>query len=146
MSLVVCDKSIVGPWIAKQNRMVWKPEGTEAIGLESNGEIVAGVWYEDYNPQSIVTHIAIQGQISPRYLHVIFHYPFVRLCVQKIIAPVLEDNSESIRLVTKMGFKEEARLKNVHPTGDMIFFVMNKQDCKYLGARYGKRQFTTASA
>jgi RimJ/RimL family protein N-acetyltransferase len=145
--LIVCDKSIVGPWIAQQTRMIWKPEGTETIGLSSNGELVAGVWYEDYNPQSIVTHIAIQGRVSPLYLHVIFHYPFVQLCVQKIIAPVLEDNAESIRLVTKMGFKEEARLKDVHPTGDMIFFVMNKKDCKYLGARYGKRlAISTATA
>lgn len=138
-SQIVTDKSIVGPWIASQTRMIWKPEGTETIGLARDGRLVAGVWYEDWNPQSITTHIAIDDVISRLYLHVIFHYPFVQLCVQKIIAPVLADNSESIRLVEKMGFKEEARLKDVHPTGDMVFYVMNKQDCKYLGARYGKR-------
>jgi len=137
-STIVTDKSIVGPWIAALASMIWAPEGAEAIGLANGGELVAGVWYENWNPQSITTHIAIDGAVSRRYLHVIFHYPFVQLGVQKIIAPVLADNSESIRLVTKMGFTEEARLKNVHPTGDMVFFVMNKQDCKYLGARYGK--------
>lgn len=138
--MLVLDKNIVGPWIAKQTRMIWRPEGCQTIGWESNGELVAGVWYEDYNPQSITTHIAITGQITPRYLNVIFDYPFNQLYVQKIVAPVLEDNTDSIRLVTKMGFKEEARLHNVHPTGDMLFFVMNKHECKYLGARYGKRQ------
>ena len=137
--MLVTDKSIVGPWIANETRMIWNANGAEAIGWERDGELVAGVWYLEYNPQSITTHIAITGAITRRWLHVIFHYPFVQLCVQKIIAPVLADNSESIRLVTNMGFKEEARLKDVHPTGDMIFFVMNKQDCKYLGARYGKR-------
>ena len=135
--MLVFDKTIVGPWIAKQTQMIWKPEGAQTIGLEKDGEIVAGVWYDDFNPQSIVTHIAITGKLTKRYLQVIFDYPFMQLCVQKIIAPVLQDNSESIRLVTKMGFKEEARLKNVHPVGDMLFFVMNKTDCKYLGVRYG---------
>ena len=138
--MLVLDKAIVGPWIAQQTRMIWKPEGTETIGLERNGEIVAGVWYEDWNPQSITTHIAITGPITKHFLAVIFDYPFVQLGVQKIIAPVLEYNADSIRLVTKMGFKEEARLKNVHPLGDMLFFILNKTDCKYLGDRYyGKR-------
>ena len=136
--MINTNKSIVGPWIAEHAQMIWKPEGTETIGLSRNGEIIAGVWYEDWNPQSIVTHIAITGRLTKRYLHVIFDYPFIQRGVQKIIAPVLSENSDSLRMVEKMGFKEEARLKNVHPTGDMIFFVMNKTDCKYLGARYGK--------
>ena len=136
--MLVLDKTVVGPWIASHTDMIWKPEGTETIGLEKDGEIIAGVWYEDWNPQSIVTHIAITGRLTKRFLRVIFDYPFTQLGVQKIIAPVLSDNSDSIRLVTKMGFKEEARLKNVHPLGDMTFFVMNKNECKYLGARYGK--------
>lgn len=137
--MLVLDKSIVGPWIAQQTRMIWKPEAAETIGLEKNGDLVAGVWYEDWNPQSITTHIAITGTITKRFLSVIFDYPFIQLGVQKIIAPVLEDNSDSIKLVTKMGFKEEARLQNVHPLGDMLFFILNKNDCKYLGVRYGKR-------
>jgi RimJ/RimL family protein N-acetyltransferase len=138
MNAICTDKSIIGPWIAKQCAMIWKPEGTETIGLLSSGEIVAGVWYEDWNPQSIVTHIAVSGRLTKHYLKVIFDYPFMQLRVQKIIAPVLSDNLESIKLVTKMGFREEARLQNVHPSGDMIFFVINKKDCKYLGSRYGK--------
>lgn len=138
--MLITDKTIVGPWIAQQTRMIWKPEGTQTIGWAKDGEIVAGVWYEDWNPQSITTHIAISGPISKRFLAVIFDYPFVQLGVQKIIAPVLEDNSDSTRLVNKMGFTQEARLKNVHPLGDMLFFVLNKTDCKYLGDRYyGKR-------
>ena len=144
--MLVVDKSIVGPWIARQTRMIWQPEGAQAIGWQRDGEMVAGVWYESWNPQAITTHIAIDGRITPYFLHVIFHYPFMQLGVQKIVAPILEDNSDSIRLVEKMGFTEEARLHNVHPAGDMIFYVMNKQDCKYLGARYGKRQSVSTAA
>ena len=137
--MLVLDKTIVGPWIAEQTEMIWQPEGSQTIGLEKDGEIVAGVWYDDFNPQSVTTHIAIKGAINKEYLRVIFDYPFMQLGVQKIIAPVLEDNSQSINLVEKMGFQQETRLKNVHPLGDMLFYVMDKTDCKYLGARYGKR-------
>ena len=137
--MITLDKSIVGPWIALKARMIWKPEGSETVGLTKDGEIVAGVWYEDYNSQSVVTHIAITGRLTRRFLNVIFDYPFVQLGVEKIIAPVLSNNFDSQSLVIKMGFKEETRLKNVHPDGDMIFFVMNKTDCKYLGERYGKK-------
>ncbi len=135
--MLITDKSIVGPWIAEQTQMIWKPEGAQTIGLAKDGAIVAGVWYDDYNAQSITTHISIIGKITKEYLRVIFDYPFIQLGVQKIIAPVLEDNAKSIKLVKKMGFNEETRLKNVHPAGDMIFFIMNKRDCKYLGVRYG---------
>ncbi len=137
--MILCDKSIVGPWIAFQANMIWRPEGSETIGLVRNGNVVAGVWYEDYNRQSVVAHIAIAERLTPWFLHVIFHYPFIRMGVQKIVAPVLADNELSVHLVKKMGFIEEARLKDVHPTGDMIFFVANNKNCKYLEDRYGKR-------
>ena len=137
--MLMLDKLIVGPWIAKQTQMIWKPEGAQTIGLAKDGELVAGVWYDDYNSQAVTTHIAITGSITKQYLRVIFDYPFMQLGVQKIIAPVLEDNSQSMKLVEKMGFHQETRLKNVHPVGDMLFYVMDKTDCKYLGARYGKK-------
>jgi len=135
---IATDKTMVGPWIAQQCAMIWRPEGTEAIGLVSDGKIVAGVWYEDWNPCSIITHIAIAGRITRRFLRVIFDYPFNQLGVQKIIAPVLAANAKSIQLVEKLGFREETRIKDMHPTGDMIFFVIDKQNCKYLEDRYGK--------
>jgi hypothetical protein len=38
-----------------------------------------------------------------------------------------------------MGFTEEARIKDGMADGDMILFTLAKDDCKYLGERYGKR-------
>ena len=144
--MLIVDKSIVGPWIARKTQMIWKPEGSQTIGWMRDGEVVAGVWYDDWNGISVVTHIAIDGPITSEYLATIYDYPFNQLQVEKIIAPVLEDNAESIKLVTKMGFEVEARLKNVHPSGDMLFFVMHKNKCKYLGNRYGKKlAISTAS-
>jgi RimJ/RimL family protein N-acetyltransferase len=134
---IATNKEVVGVWIAHHINMIWKPEGTETVGLMRNGALVAGVMYEDWNTQSITAHIAIKGLINRQFLHVIFDYPFNQLKVNKIVAPVLSSNLKSINLVKKMGFTEHARLKDIHPSGDMIFFVIDKTACKYLGARYG---------
>lgn len=120
--------------------MVWTPDNSTAIGLLKDGQLVAGVWYEDYNKVSIMCHIAITGQMTPKYLNVIFDYPFVQLGVDKIVVPVLSDNEVSTKFVKNLGFEEKARLSDVSPDGDMVFFVMSKDKCRFIGERYGKRR------
>ena len=118
--------------------MIWTPEKSQAIGLVKESELVAGVWYEDYNKKSVTCHIAITGRLTKQYLGIIFDYPFVQLGVDKIICPIKSDNDKSIRLVKNMGFEEQARLLDVFPSGDLLFFVMSKDKCRFLGERYGK--------
>jgi RimJ/RimL family protein N-acetyltransferase len=126
--------------------MIWTPENSQAIGLTKDGELVAGVWYEDFNKKSVTCHIAITGQMTKQYLAIIFDYPFVQLGVDKIICPVKSNNDKSIRLVKNMGFEEQARLLDVFPSGDLLFFVMSKDKCRFLGERYGKVSTSSASA
>jgi hypothetical protein len=46
-----------------------------------------------------------------------------------------------------MGFSEEARIKDCHPDGDIILYTLKREDCRFLGERYGKRRtITTTSA
>jgi RimJ/RimL family protein N-acetyltransferase len=80
-------------------------------------------------------------------LWAIFDYPF-RVCdVKKIIVPVDATNLKSVKLVEKMGFTEEARIKDGMANGDLILYTLAKNDCKYLGERYGKSSTSrTASA
>jgi len=111
---------------------------SEAIGLK-RGEIVAGVIYENWNHQSIWCHIAIEGRLTPEYLAAIFDYPFNVCQVKKIILPVRSDNEDSTRMVKKMGFFQEGCIKDARPEGDLVFWTMQRNDCKYLGDRYGKR-------
>lgn len=136
----------VGSWVAKRIRGGYFEERSQAIGLERNGELVAGVIYENWNHKSIWCHIAIEGKMTPAYLAAIFHYPFDTAQVDKIIVPVGSDNEESIRLVKKMGFAEEARIKDARPEGDLILYTLTREACRFLGERYGKRQSICASA
>jgi RimJ/RimL family protein N-acetyltransferase len=141
--LIFTDKTILGPWIAHRCNAIFTPDNSSTIGWVKNGRIVAGVWYEDYNKVSVTTHIAVEEPLTRRYLNVIFDYPFEQLGVKNIIAPVISDNDLSIAFVKKLGFQEKARLLDVFPTGDLLFFVMTKDKCRYIGERYGKRRRST---
>jgi L-amino acid N-acyltransferase YncA len=138
--MLCLDKDVVGPWIARHCNMVWTPENSNAIGWLKDGQVCAGVWYEDYNQVSVMCHIAITGKMTPEYLNIIFDYPFVQLGVDKIVVPVLSDNEASIKFVKNLGFEEKARLLDISPNGDMLFFVMTKDKCRFIGERYGKRR------
>ena len=132
------DKHFIGDWMAQELNMIFTPEKSSCIGLIKDGKLVAGVWYEDYTKASIMTHIVIKSAINREFLYTIFHYPFVQLGVEKLIGPVKSTNHEAIKFDIKLGFKEEARLLGVFPDADLLFFTMSKDDCRFLGEKYGK--------
>jgi RimJ/RimL family protein N-acetyltransferase len=141
---LVTDHS-AGHWTAEQTKGKYFEANSQSIGLKQNGEFVAGVIYENWNGRSIICHIAISGRLTPKYLAVIFDYPFNVCDVKKIIVPVDATNLKSVILVEKMGFTEEARIKDGMADGDMILYTLAKENCKYLGERYGKKYIYASS-
>ena len=139
MSFELVTDHSAGHWTAGQTKGKYFEANSQSIGLKQNGEFVAGVIYENWNRRTITCHIAISGRLTPRYLAVIFDYPFNVCDVKKIIVPVDSTNSKSVNLVEKMGFTEEARIKDGMADGDMILYTLAKNDCKYLGERYGEK-------
>lgn len=127
----------IGHWVAERVKGKYFAEGSQAIGLEHDGQIIAGVIYENWNGASIVCHIAIEGRITKGYLKAIFSYPFEFCKVKKIIVPVSSTHAKSLKLVTKMGFVEEARVKNAASNGDIIFLTLAREKCRFLGVENG---------
>lgn len=144
MKRILSNVEDVGRWIAKKTFGTW--EGQPTIGLESGGNIVAGVLYDSWNGRSIMCHIAIEEIMTPAYLGAIFHYPFLHLGCDKIIGSVAESNADIIRFVKKLGFQEEARILDAHPDGSLLLYTMKREQCRFIGDRYGKRLIATASA
>lgn len=134
---IVSDKYEVGPWVAERINGQFTPENSAAIGLR-RGHMVAGVLYENWNGASVVCHIAVEGLMTRRYLAAIFDYPFNVLGVRKIIAPVAESNLQSIDFVCNLGFNKEAQILDAHPDGSLHLFTMTREQCKFIGERYGK--------
>jgi len=135
----------VGEWVCNQTGGGYHAERSNAIGLRKGENIVGGVVYENWNGRSVVCHIALE-HLTPAYLAAMFDYPFNVCGVDKIIAPVGSKNAKAQRLVRKMGFTEEARIKNADTDGDIVFLTMTRKACRYLGHRYGKKITSTAAS
>ena len=59
---------VVGHWVASKHGGNYAESTSQAIGLERDGKIVAGVIYENWNRQSIVCHIAIEGIVTKSFM------------------------------------------------------------------------------
>ena len=84
MCFEITSDHSAGHWTAEKIEGGYHEARSRSIGLKKNGEFVAGVIYENWNRRSITCHIAISGRLTPRYLAVIFDYPFVVCDVKKL--------------------------------------------------------------
>lgn len=135
------DAEIVGPWVASRTGGTWSPGRGAAIGkLDDQGNLIAGVLYEDWNGANIMCHIAGEGNWASRqFLNVIFDYPFNQLEVRRITVPVGSTNIKSIHLVTRMGFALESTLAQAITSGNLLLYRMFRSECQYLRGKYGKK-------
>jgi len=133
----------VGQWVANIIGIGYLANRSQAIGLEKDGEIIAGVIYEHYTGRSIMCHMAFPNRITPKFINAIFDYAFNICKVEKIIGFTPAGNVKAQKLVEKMGFSTEGRIKDAYHDGDMMLNTMAKQNCRYLGKRYEQNLNTT---
>ncbi len=138
MSLVL-DPDVVGPWVAEKSGCDYKP-GDATIGWERNGELIAGVLYNDYNEANIQIHSRVDGYVPMEWYWTIFDYPFKQLGVKRLTGIVYCTNLKAQKLNEHLGFQREAILRNYFPEADAIVYVMFKDDCRFLGEKYGKKK------
>lgn len=136
----------IGYWVANELGAGFFAERSQAIGLVKDGKIVAGIIYENWNGRSMVVHIVIKDRITPAFIGAIFDYAYNVCNIEKAIAPVSSANAKSIRMVEKMGFTEEGRIKDACPDGDTILYTLKKTDCRFLGNRYGQKYTSSTNA
>lgn len=109
--------------------------GFGAIGVEEDGELIAGAVYDNYNGASISMHIAaLPGKrwMMRKALWFAFYYPFCQLNVNRISGFVSASNREAQRFAQHLGFELEACMKDAHPDGDVLVYRMFKEDCRFL--------------
>lgn len=131
MSSLIVGQQVV-EWVAKQTSDFGNFGCAVGIGLERDGQIIAGVAYNEYNGPNINAHIALTEPMTRRYLWTIFDYPFNQAKARRITALVGEGNRKSCHLVERLGFTEETRLEGAHPTGDLIVYRLWRNDCKWM--------------
>jgi RimJ/RimL family protein N-acetyltransferase len=110
--------------------------GMKGLGLERDGELVAGVLYEGYNHHNIWMHVAAEpGKkwLNREFLRYCFHYPFVELGCNRVSGYVEAHNADARRFDEHLGFQQEAVLQGAASDGgDVILYVMRRDDCRYL--------------
>lgn len=131
MSRIVAGQPVV-EWVARQTHDFGNFGCAVGIGMERDGELVAGVAYNEYNGVNINAHIALTVPITRDFLWAIFDYPFNKAKIERITALVGEGNQKSRNLVERFGFTEETRLEKAHPDGDLIVYRMRRHECKWL--------------
>jgi RimJ/RimL family protein N-acetyltransferase len=135
--MLTFDASIVGPWVSQKTNGAWCEGRGQAIGKMVDGQLVAGVLYEDFNGANVVCHIAGEGKWADRqFLAVIFDYPFNQMKVRRITVPVCGSNARSVKLVEHMGFVLESRLEQATLDSDLLLYRLFKDECKYLRGKY----------
>jgi len=109
--------------------------GSKGLGLEKDGELVAGVVYEGYNGVNVWMHVAIAPgeRLTREYIRYCFHYPFIELGCRRVSGYVEANNEAARRFDEHIGFEQEAVLKGAATDGgDVILYVMRREDCRYV--------------
>lgn len=108
-------------------------ENMTALGLERDGELIAGVIYEGFNGHNIWMHCAIPGRLTREFIRACFHYPFVQLGCKRVSGYVEASNAKARRFDEHLGFKPEARLRGAASDGgDVILYAMTREGCRYV--------------
>jgi hypothetical protein len=112
-------------------------QGMRGIGLERDGEMVAGIIYEGYNFQSIWAHIAaVPGSnwLNKEYLRFCCRYPYETCKVRMVLGYMDARNAQALRFAKHLGFKEETRITEAATDGgDIVILKMRREDCRYTG-------------
>jgi len=140
--VIVFDKDRIGPWVCERTGGHFEPSCSSAIGLEQEGELVAGVLYDQFNGRSVCMHVASDGTrswMSREYLAMAFDYPFHQLGVKKIIGLVDSTNADALAFDKALGFEVECEIEDAGKTGSLVILTMSRDRCRWLklGARYG---------
>ncbi len=126
--LVYGEEERVGTWIADRTSGEWR-EGGKCIGLEKNGELIAGMMVDWYNGASCYMHIAAEGRqwLNRDFLWHCFHYVFRKLNCNVAIGLVPSTNAAALRFDRHLGFVELSRVPKGHPEGDLVVLTISKE-------------------
>ena len=133
------DSDRVVKWTAKKlgEKTIYRSVG---IGLEMDGELIAGVVFADHDGHNVLMHVASDGSrhwMTPSYLAFCFHYPFLQLKCQRITGLVRAENYDAQRFDEHLGFIREGKLRRACADGtDMIVYGMLKEECRFLTGKY----------
>lgn len=127
------NQSQLRDWLSEVGKFEY-PQETACIGQEKDGKLIAVLGYNNLTPNSCQIHVASTDVywLNKDLLFAIFDYPFNKLGVKVILAPIYKGNTKSLNLCRKLGFEQVADIPYGHPEGDLIVVAMKRNQCKWL--------------
>lgn len=107
------------------------------LGWAKQGELVAGVVYNEFNGVNINMHVAAIGKrwMTREFLWAAFDYPFNQARAKRITAFIEDENAAAIQFDVHLGFQYETRMKDAYVNGDILIYVMRREDCRWLNMK-----------
>ena len=109
MELAVGFNREVADWVEANIEGCRPFHNPTSIGVVSDGELIAGVVYTNWEPNFGVIEMSAAAKsarwLSPKTLKAIFEYPFEQLGCQMVVLRVSENNSRMIRIAKRFGFE-----------------------------------------
>lgn len=106
-----------------------------AIGLGEDGQILAGVIYNNFTRASLCMHVAaVEGKrwLTKAYLRACFEYPFNQLAVRTVIGLVPKKNKQARQFDEHLGFRLTGCVPDGMPTDDVLIYTMTRKQCHWL--------------
>jgi RimJ/RimL family protein N-acetyltransferase len=133
--VIVSDKERIAEYVSRKiDHYYWG--NFTALGIEKDGQIVAGVLFNDYKKNvKCSIHCAGEGKrwLNRTFLRMVFEYAFNQLGCRVIINYVCSTNKDSLRFTEHIGFKQHGSpIKDATENGDLVLFTYYKQDCKWI--------------
>jgi RimJ/RimL family protein N-acetyltransferase len=135
MAQLVFDQSArIGEWVAQKVNQTASWGDFYALGIESDGGIIAGVVFNNYNGANATCHIAVDRhtRLLPKMIYHSFDYAFNHCGLKRLTGMVPTSEPKTIAFDKHIGFEEEFVMKDGAPGADMMVLVMRPDICRWL--------------
>jgi L-amino acid N-acyltransferase YncA len=132
--LVFDDKHRVGDWVAEQVDHQARWGDFYAMGVERDGQIIAGAVVNNYNGANATAHIAVarHTRLLIPLLQNMCDYVFNQCKLKRLTGMVPTNEPDTIAFDKHLGFEEEFVMKDGAPGADMMVLVMWPHNCRWL--------------
>ena len=105
--------------------------------LSDDCDILGAVVYTRFSPWNCEMSVASASPkwATRKFLKVAFGYPFEQMELKRVTAAVEPDNINSIDMLERLGFVQEATLSEWFGDKDALIYRMKRKDCKWLNTR-----------
>jgi RimJ/RimL family protein N-acetyltransferase len=137
--LVFDEKQRVAKWVAERVGQLSSWGGYYAMGAELNGELTAGLVFNNFTDSNASVHLAVSTPTKGmrELLDHGFLYAFKTCSLRRLTAPVEASNAKSLRIVKHIGFVPEAVMAQAGTNGQDIHLLVLWPEKYFKGKKHG---------